>query len=119
MFIHMYMKKGLRRPPGCRTKPSMRQHFQLEGGETIRCRDVIGVFDMDQATMSGKTREFLWKAQEKMRLVNVSRGLPQSLVVVSAWMDFDVYISGLSVETICKRMESRIKTDPKGKPSKS
>ena len=44
-------------------------------------RDIVGVFDLDNSTISRHTREFLSKAQKEGRVVNVSMELPKSFIV--------------------------------------
>ena len=43
------------------------------GQETIlRTRDILGVFDLDTATISKHTRDFLAKSEHEGRVTNVS-----------------------------------------------
>ena len=49
------------------------------GQETIlRTRDILGVFDLDTATISKHTRDFLAKAEHEGRVTNVSPELPKT-----------------------------------------
>ena len=51
---------------------------------TMLPRDaVVGVFDLDTATVSGHTREFLRRAQAAGNVIAVGEELPQSFVVAS------------------------------------
>ena len=55
------------------------------GPSTLLPRDaVVGVFDLDTATVSGHTRAFLRRAQEAGAVVAVGDGLPQSFIVTDA-----------------------------------
>ncbi|MBQ0093002.1 MAG: DUF370 domain-containing protein [Clostridiales bacterium] len=82
----------------------MKQMFlQLERGEGLRARDVIGVFDFDAATVSAETREALKQAQSEMKLTNLASDLPRSIVLADEPYGTRVYTSGLSTETIVKR----------------
>ncbi|MGM9648112.1 MAG: extracellular matrix regulator RemB [Eubacteriales bacterium] len=44
-------------------------------------RDVIGVFDMDTATISPDSRKFLRESERKKRLHSVAKDIPKSFVL--------------------------------------
>jgi len=44
---------------------------------------IVGVFDLDTATVSGHTRDFLRRAQEVGAVITVGDDLPQSFIVTS------------------------------------
>ena len=75
------------------------------GQETVvRLREVVGIFDMENATISKYTRQFLADAEKGGRVCNVTMELPKSYVVC---VDRDgtetVYISQISSATLLKR----------------
>lgn len=78
--------------------------LQLERGEGLRTRDVIGIFDFDFATRSEDTRAFLTLAQSEMRVVSLASDLPKSIVLADEAYVSRVYLSGLSAESVCKRL---------------
>ena len=45
---------------------------------------IVGIFDLDTATVSGHTRDFLRRAQEAGRVVAAGEELPQSFIATSA-----------------------------------
>ena len=49
----------------------------------LRTEDVIGIFDMDTATVGTATKRLLTKAQKEKRLENVSDGLPKSFLLTA------------------------------------
>ena len=74
------------------------------GQETVvRLREVVGIFDMENATISKYTRQFLADAEKGGRVCNVTMELPKSFVVC---VDRDgtetVYISQISSATLLK-----------------
>ncbi len=77
--------------------------LHLEGGETLVAEDVVGIFDMDEATMEEGTRLCLAENQKRMQVVSLASDLPKSIVLVREAYGDRVYISGLSTETIAKR----------------
>ena len=75
------------------------------GQETVvRLREVVGIFDMENATISKYTLQFLADAEKGGRVCNVTMELPKSFVVC---VDRDgtetVYISQISSATLLKR----------------
>ena len=63
-------------------------------------RTVIGVFDLDNSTVSKHTRAFLARAQREDRVVSVSQELPKSFVVCRDRDGDRVYLSQLSPATL-------------------
>lgn len=55
--------------------------LHLGQNTVVRTDNIIGVFDMDNSTVSKFTKGFLTKAQKENRVVNVSMELPKSFVV--------------------------------------
>ena len=74
------------------------------GQETvIRTADVVGIFDLDNSTVSKHTRDFLVRAEKEKRVINVTYELPKSFVVVDDGTGLRVYISQISSTTLLKR----------------
>ena len=78
-------------------------YLRLDKGEGVRAKDVIGVFDFDEATRSADTKAMLKTAQGGLMLTNLAPDLPKSIVLVDEPYGARVYTSGLSTETILKR----------------
>ena len=68
----------------------------------IRTKSIIGIFDMDTATMAPATREFLKRAEKDGRLVNIREELPKSIIVTED-PGKKVYVSQLSVGALIGR----------------
>ena len=64
----------------------------------------VAIFDMDTATISKHTRDFLKKAEEKKIVFNISDNIPNSVVVCTIMGSEVVYISQISSQTLYKRM---------------
>lgn len=71
----------------------------LGGNVTVDDRSVIGIFNIEECTVSGITNEHLRVRQRQGKIVNVSEDLPKSLVVC----EDKSYISNVSNLTINKR----------------
>lgn len=78
------------------------------GEETVvPMREVVGVFDIDNTTISKTTRDFLAQAEKEKRVVTVSQELPKSFVVCSSKENgITVYISQISCSTLLKRSKA-------------
>lgn len=74
------------------------------GGDTVINTDsIVGIFDLDNATLSYKTREFLSKAQKEGKIRYVSYELPKSFVLCREKEEYMIYICQLSPNTLIRR----------------
>ena len=69
----------------------------------VDTRTVLGVFDLDNTTVSKHTRAFLTCAQQQGRVVNVSAELPKSFIICMENGVETVYLSQLTPATLLKR----------------
>ena len=84
-------------------------YLHLGQSVVVPVRDVIGIFDMDNASWAYKTREFLDTAQEEGRVIWVCDDLPRSFVVTDNGSEnWQVYVSQLSSATLQGRMERNV-----------
>lgn len=71
------------------------------GGEvTVRSDDVIGIFDIEECSVSRTTADFLNACQKKSQIVNISDDMPKSFIITTD----KTYISNVSHNTIRKRV---------------
>ena len=76
------------------------------GQDTVVSFDeIIGIFDMDNTTVSKNTRKFLNLAERRGEVVNVSYELPKSFIICNRKKENKVYISQISSSTLQKRSE--------------
>ncbi len=76
----------------------------------IRTRDIIGIFDMDTATIATATREYLRKAEKDDRMINIKEEIPKSFIVTSDDKQTDkVYVSQISTAALLGRISAGIK----------
>ena len=74
----------------------------------INDKDIIAVFDIDNASISKRTRNFLKKAEEEGKIINVSSDIPRSFIVYKPKEKENkhiIYLSQLSSSTIFKRVK--------------
>lgn len=71
----------------------------------VRVDDVVGIFDLENATTSKTGREYITAAQKRGWITNVSTEEPKSFVVCTHGRQPRVYISQISSQTLRKRCE--------------
>ena len=79
-------------------------YLHLGQDTVVRTDDIIGIFDLDNATVSKASKRYLTVAQKEGRVVNVTSDLPKTFVVcATAKGEVRVYISQISSGTLKKR----------------
>ena len=74
--------------------------FLFLGGDiTVRSEDIIGVFDIEECSVSRITADYLNSCQKKTQIVNISEDMPKSFIIT----DKKTYISNVSHNTIVNR----------------
>lgn len=74
------------------------------GQETVvRTDEVIGIFDLENTSISKITREFLTKAEKAKEVFNVTQEIPKSFVLCGTRKNKTVYITQISAATLKKR----------------
>ena len=71
---------------------------------SVRDKNIIGIFDMDNTSTSRRTREFLEKCEEEGQVVPCD-DLPKSFIVSSEYGFNRVYLTTLSSSTLDKRLK--------------
>ena len=70
----------------------------------VHTGDIVGIFDLDNSSVSRTTKEYLAQAQKRGWVVNVSEEIPKSLVVCrDRDGEIRVYVSQISSSTLRKR----------------
>lgn len=69
----------------------------------INKKDIVGIFDMDNTTVSRIGREFLSNAQRQGLIVNTTNELPKSYIIANSKDGTRVYISSISSQVLLKR----------------
>lgn len=81
-------------------------YINIGQATVIKQEEIIGIFDIDNTTVSKKTRDYLNKAEKKKETYTVSFELPKSFIVCSNKNKKQkVYLSQLSVQTLQKRKD--------------
>lgn len=69
----------------------------------VRKRDIIGIFDIENASLSKHTKQFLAQATKLGQVYNVTYEMPKSFIVCEEDGHTKVYISQISSRTLLKR----------------
>ena len=81
-------------------------YLHLGQDVVVRHADIIGVFDMDNTTISPHTRDFLHQAEMRGQVTYVSMDLPKSFTVCAPQRGQggqQVYVSQIAPSTLRKR----------------
>ena len=77
----------------------------LENDISIKKTEIICIFNMDTATVSPVTKEFLKNAEKELKVVYAGKRMPESFVVADNGIAESVYISSFAVDTVVNRTE--------------
>ena len=79
-------------------------YLSIGNDMAVRDRSVIGIFDIDNTTVTARGREFLSRAEKEGQVVPCD-DLPKSYVLTVEYGMDRVFLSGLSAATLEKRMK--------------
>lgn len=86
-------------------------YLHLGQDTVVKKENIVGIFDLDNTTISKITRDFLKNAEKQGNTVNVSYELPKSFIICNEDGVLKTYISQISSVTLEKRMKSELKTE--------
>lgn len=78
--------------------------LHVGNNKNIRERDIIGIFDMDNATVSTVTRRFLSENQKKGLIISASDEIPKSFVIYKENGRVNICFSQLSSSALYGRL---------------
>ena len=87
--------------------------LHVGNNKNIRIRDVIGIFDMDNATVSAITRKFLGDKQRQLLVEIAAVEIPKSFILFEENGLTKVCISPLSSAALRGRMRNEQMNDGK------
>lgn len=72
-------------------------------------KNIVGIFDLDSCTIEKATKDFLYTAESKKKIITVSTDLPKSFVVYQEGKGVSekIFISPLATSTLIRRKEER------------
>ena len=79
-------------------------YVNIGGGFALRERDIVAVFDMDNATWSRITRDALSAAEKRGEVINAAEDIPRTFIICEENGSSKTYLSQLSSAAIARRM---------------
>ena len=79
-------------------------YLNIGNDMSVRDKNIIGIFDMDNTSTSRRTREFLEKAENEGQVVPCD-DLPKSFILTTEYGFERVYLTTLSASTLEKRLK--------------
>ena len=77
-------------------------YLHIGNNYSVDVREIIGIFDMDNTTVTSCTKKLLDKAEKEKRLFLATYELPKTYIITKK----RIYISQLAASTLKKRLES-------------
>lgn len=78
-------------------------YMRVEEDIVINTKNIIGIFDMDNTTVSRLGRGFLPNAQNDGLIINSTDDLPKSFIVTNTNGENKVFLSSVSSKVLAKR----------------
>lgn len=83
-------------------------HLHLGNGVIIDNKDIVGIFDLENTTVSKYTKEFLRGQTEQEKVINVTKEIPKAFIVTSKKNKKKIkvektYLSQISTTTLNRR----------------
>ena len=79
--------------------------LHIGNSKNLRIRDVIGIFDMDNATVSTVTRKYLSLRQKEMAVESAAEDIPKSFILYRDGNETKICFSQLSASALKGRMD--------------
>ena len=79
--------------------------LHVGNNKNIRIRDVVGIFDMDNATVSSVTRKYLSQRQKEAAIESAAEDIPKSFILYRQENELKICFSQLSASALKGRMD--------------
>lgn len=83
-------------------------YLHIGNGKSVKRKDIIGIFDLDTATVSKITKDFINKSQKKGSVSYFDSDLPRAFILLSENGQTRVRLSRISTSGLKMRLESGI-----------
>ena len=81
-------------------------YLHIGNGKSVKKKDIIGIFDLDTATVSGITKKFINGMQKKGRLEYYDTDLPRAFILLKDDNGTGVRLSRISSLGLRMRLEN-------------
>ena len=86
-------------------------YLHIGNGECIKIKDIVGIFDLDTATVSNNTKKYISKKQKENSVEYTDTDLPRSFVIVKNEKKEKVKLSRISPGGLRQRIDSENYTE--------
>jgi len=80
-------------------------YLHIGNNKLVKNNEILGIFDLDSATVSAVTRKFLGGADKEGRVVSIGDEVPKSFVVTTGKTGNKIFMTYISGGTLLKRSE--------------
>ncbi len=80
-------------------------YLHIGNGKSVKRKDIIGIFDLDTATISKITKEFVNKSEKNGRLSYYDNDLPRAFILLNEDGECKVRLSRISTSGLMMRLE--------------
>ncbi len=84
-------------------------YLHIGNGESIKEREILGIFDLDTATISKNTKKYISELEKKGRVEYTDFDLPRSFLVYGKKGDIRVKLSRISSIGLNQRIDNELK----------
>ena len=83
-------------------------YLHIGNGKSVKQKDIIGIFDLDTATVSKITKDFINKCQKKGAVTYLDSDLPRAFILLDENNETKVRLSRISTSGLRMRLEGGI-----------
>ena len=83
-------------------------YLHIGNGKSVKQKDIIGIFDLDTATVSRITKDFINKRQKEGAVTYLDSDLPRAFILLGEKGKTRVRLSRISTSGLKVRLESGI-----------
>lgn len=80
-------------------------YLHIGNGESIRTEDIIGIFDLDTATVSKTTKKYISKKEKEGKVEYLDYDLPRAFIICKKGNDERIKLSRISTTGLRQRIE--------------
>ena len=81
-------------------------YLHIGNGKSVRRKDIIGIFDLDTATVSKITKNFINKSQKEGKVSYFDSDLPRAFLLLDEKGESRIRLSRISTTGLKQRLDS-------------
>ncbi len=81
-------------------------YLHIGSGCVLDADDLIGIFDMDNTTVTKQGRRFLQTAESEGLVIDICDDIPKSYIVAYYRGEIRVFVSSISTKTLQRRLQT-------------